>query len=105
MGVAPLLLVGREERAEIAQPGGPEHGIDHGMGEDVGIGVPREPPVVRHLDPAQEQGAILPEPVGVIADAHPRAHPSASILRLRASKTAIRSTPQLRISLTARSYA
>ena len=106
VGVAPALLVGREVGAEVAEPGGAEHRVDHGVGDDVGVGVALEPQVVLDLDPAEHQPPPGGEPVAVVADPDPRpaGHPSGSMRRSRCSKTQISSTPQPRIASTARSY-
>ena len=108
MGVSPALLVRREQRADVPQPGRPEHGVDHGVREDVGVGVALEADLVRNLDAAQHEPAPRGEAVGVVADPDPgahrgssQAHPSGSSRRSRRSNTAICSIPQSRIAATA----
>ena len=103
MCVAPPFLVRGKEGPEIAQPRRAEDGVDHGVGEDVGVGVALEAAIVGNLDPAENQRAPLREPVRVVANADAGAHPSGSRRRRRRSNTASSSMPQLRISLTARS--
>ena len=103
VGVSPALLVGREQRAEVAEPGSPEHGVDHGVGEDVGVGMAVQADLVWDLDAAEHEPASRGEPVGVVADPDPgaNAHPSGSSRRFRRSKTAICSIPHSPISETA----
>ena len=115
VGVAPPLLVGREELAEVAEPAGAEQGVDHRVGEDVGVGVAGEAAVVLDLDPAEHQRLALDQAVAVVADADPDAPSAASPSRsstsaglerrlgqrlqaraLLPSKTQIRSDPELR---------
>ena len=52
--------------------GGAEQGVDHGVGEHVGVGVAGEAARVLDLDPAEDQAAALGEAVAVVAD--PDAH-------------------------------
>ena len=72
VGVAPGLVVVGEERADVALAGGAEQGVDHGVGEHVGVGVPGEAARVIDLDPAEDEAAPLGEAVAVVAD--PDAH-------------------------------
>ncbi len=107
VGVSPALVVRREQRAEVPQAARSEHGVDHGVGEHVGVGMALEASLVRDLDAAEHQPAPSGEAVGVVADpdpgAHrpPGAHPSGSRRRSRRSNTAISSIPQSRIAATA----
>ncbi len=104
MGVSPALLVGREQRSDVAEPGSPEHGVDHGVGEDVGVGMAVQADLMWDLDATEHEPASRGEPVGVVADPDaqgPEAHPSGSSRRFRRSKTAICSIPQSPISETA----
>ena len=55
-------------------PGGAEQGVDHRVGEHVGVGVAGEAALVLDLDPAEDQPAALGEAVAVVAD--PDAHPA-----------------------------
>ena len=71
VGVAPLLLVGWEQGPEVTEPGRAEQRVDHGVGQNVGVGVPGEPPLVRYLHPAEDEAAALREPVAVVADPDP----------------------------------
>ena len=96
VGVAPALLVVGEERADVAAAGGAEQGVDHRVGEDVGVGVPGEAALVLDLDPAEDQAAALREAVAVVADpdassaqSSRTAAPSGSRRRWRRSKTQI----------------
>ena len=83
VGVAPALVVGREVRAEVAEPGRAEQRVDHGVGDHVGVGVALEPSVVLDLDPAEDQPPPGGEAVAVVAD--PDAHqPSGSMPPLAA---------------------
>src|SRR5262249_29247011 len=110
--VLPLLLVWWEELAQIAEATGPEQGVDHGMGEHIGVGMPGEAPLVFDLHPADHQPLPGLEAMAVIADAHPKRHqpctssgagiwaplpalPSGSRRRSRRSKTQISSTPSV----------
>src|SRR4051794_25698729 len=43
----PARIAGREMRANVAVGQRAENGIDHGMQDDVGVGVPNQAPVVR----------------------------------------------------------
>ena len=74
VGVAPALVVVGEQGADVAEAAGPEQGVDHGVGEDVGVGVALEPELVLDLDPAEDQRAARAEAVAVVADPDP-AHP------------------------------
>src|SRR5262249_43521611 len=114
--VSPLLLVGREELPEVPEPAGAQQGVDHRMGEDVGVRVPRETAIVLDLDPPDQQSLALGEAVAVVPDADPQRHqapappepepsaapspvrPSGSSRLRRCSKTEIRSTPRERSS-------
>ena len=105
VGVAPLLLVGREQRPEIAEAGCAEDRVDHRMGEDVGVGVAgrararggsRRPPRTSRR-PASNRCASYPMPTRTLI-LDPRAtHPNGSSVRRRRSNVAISSTPQPRI--------
>ena len=101
VGVSPALVVRREQRAEVPEPGRSEHGVDHGVGEHVGVGMALEASLVRDLDAAEDQPAARGEAVGVVAHPDPGAHPSGSKRRSRRSNTAILSIPQSRIAATA----
>ena len=69
VGVAPALVVVGEERADVAHAGGAEQGVDHRVGEHVGVGVAGEAALVLDLDPAEDQAPPLGEAVAVVADA------------------------------------
>ena len=103
-----MLLVVRKEVADVAEPGGAEQGVDHRVGEDVGVGVAGEAAVVLDLDPAEHKPLALHEAVAVVASpdriANPAAHPSGSSLRLRPSNTQISFTPISPRNSTARAY-
>ena len=68
----PPLLLGREERADVAPARGAEQRVDHRVGEDVGVGVAGQTALVLDLDPAEDQASTLGEAVAVVAD--PDAH-------------------------------
>jgi hypothetical protein len=87
--------------ADVAQPGGAEQGVDHGVGEHVGVGVPVEAELVGDLDPAEQQRPALDEAVGVEADAEAGTHPSGSSRRSRPSNTTSSLTPRSPSSSTA----
>ena len=72
VGVAPALVVVGEEGADVAAAGGAEQGVDHRVGEHVGVGVAGEAARVLDLDPAEDEPAALGEAVAVVAD--PDAH-------------------------------
>ncbi len=72
VGVAPALVVVGKEGADVAAAGGAEQGVDHGVGEHVGVGVAGEAARVLDLDPAEDQAAPRGEAVAVVAD--PDAH-------------------------------
>jgi hypothetical protein len=129
---ASRVVVG-EVGAEVAEAGGAEQRVDHGMGEDVGVGVAGEAALVLDLDPAEDERAAVVEAVAVVADpdrahgAHlrgsltrtesdmdarsrrtqsassPTAGPSGSSRRSRPSKTQISRTPRPSRNSTARS--
>ena len=67
----PVALVGvGEVVAYVLEPCRPEQGVRDGVGEDVGIGMAREPLVERNLNPAEDELALLVRPgegVGVYA--------------------------------------
>jgi hypothetical protein len=74
--------------ADVPGAGGAEQGIDHGMRDDVGIGMTAEPALVRDLHPAEDQRPSLLEAVAVVPDPDPkarRAHPILSSRRSRPS--------------------
>ena len=92
VGVAPQLVGVGEVLADVAEPGGAEQRVDDRVGEDVGVGVARQPAVARNLDPAQDQRPAGLEAVGVDADAG--AHqPIGSSRRVRPSNTDSSVTP------------
>ena len=79
-----------------------EQGVDHRVGEDVGVGVAGEAELVLDLDAAEDQRAALGEAVAVVADPDghpaefsPTAAPSGSRRRSRPSKTQISADAQL----------
>ena len=67
----PVALVGvGEVVAYVLEPCRPEQGVRDGVGEDVGIGMAREPLVERNLNAAEDELALLVRPgegVGVYA--------------------------------------
>ena len=94
VGIAPALVGVGKVLAAVAEAGSAQQRVDGGVREDVGIGVPGEPLLrARDLHPAEHQRAPRGEPVRVVADTRPGAHPSGSRRRSRPSKTAISSTP------------
>src|ERR1044071_9044414 len=105
VGVAPLLVVVRKQRADVAAAGSAEDRVDHGVGEYVGVGVPGEPARVLDLDAAEDQRASVREGVAVAADAdhQPTRLPNGASWRRRCSKTHISSTPRSSRKATARS--
>ena len=87
VGVAPALVVVGEERADVADAGGAEQRVDHGVGEDVSVGVALEAALVLDLDPAEDQPAAGGEAVAVVADPDRSARLGSSE-RLRAAPAA-----------------
>ena len=63
--------IGREEPAEVAQPGRAEQGIGQGVECDVTVGMAGQTRRARDLDPAQAQRRARPERVAVMADPGP----------------------------------
>ena len=53
----PALVVVGEHRADVAAAAGAEQGVDHRVGEDVGVGVAGEAKLVLDLDAAEDQPA------------------------------------------------
>src|SRR6478672_7439072 len=98
IGPLPPLVVVGEHRADVAAAGGAEDGVDHGVDEDVRVGVAGEAAGMVDLDPAQNQAPALGEAVAVIADAdhglQPTRLPSGARRRCRRSKTQISPTPR-----------
>ena len=72
-------LVGRvgvgEQGADVAQAGGTQDGVDHGVRRHVGVGVAGEAELVVDGKTAEHEAPIRREPVGVEADADPRRQP------------------------------
>src|SRR5680860_1751813 len=76
VGVAPALIGVGEVQADVAETGGAQERVDHGVGEHVGVGVAGEAVFgLGHLHPTQHQTAALAEAVRVVPDARARAHP------------------------------
>ena len=65
--------VGREEPAEVAQPGGPEQRVGDGVEHDVAVRVTGQGRRAVDLDPAEAQGRARPERMAVVADPRPDA--------------------------------
>src|ERR687898_2044345 len=71
VSVAETLLGGREMLADVAQRGRTEDRVGDGVEQDIGVGMPVQPPIVRDLDPAEDQTPSRREAMSVVADAGP----------------------------------
>ena len=69
-------LVGREEPAEIAQPGGTQQRVGDRVERDVAVGMTVEPRRAGDLDAAEPQRLARPERMAVVADPGPRRRPA-----------------------------
>ena len=71
-GVLPTRLAGRKMPADIALGERAVNGVAQRVDADIGVGMPGEPAVMRHLDAAQDQAAALGQRMHVIAGADAR---------------------------------
>ena len=60
--------------ADIAQAGGPQERIGHGMTDHVGVGVTDQPARMLDLESAQDQWPPLDQSMGVVTDPNPHVH-------------------------------
>src|SRR6186997_488 len=107
VGVLEGRIVVGEHLADVAAAVGAEQGVDHRVGEDVGVGVALEPQVVLDLDAAEDQPATGGEAVAVVAEAdhgQRTLSPRGARVRWRCSKTHISPIPSSSMNRTARSY-
>src|SRR3989337_4182620 len=75
--------------ADVSLARGPQHRIDHGMGEDIGVRVTVESLFERDLDSPENQWAAGDQGMNVVADADPDPAPSR---RLRITSARSRSS-------------
>ena len=72
-GVGPLRLAAAEVAADVAEPRGAEHGVNHRVSRTVAVGVSLEACFsVRPLEPGEPEGTSGHEAVYVGTDADPR---------------------------------
>ena len=65
-----LVRVGKQ-LANVAQGGGTEDRIGDRVQQHVGVAVPDQVPVVRHLDAAQQQRSAIRQPMRVVPNSDP----------------------------------
>ena len=65
-------VAGREQAAEVAQPGRAEQRVGDGVQRDVAVGVAVQPRRAVDLMPPSRSGVARPERMAVVADARPR---------------------------------
>ena len=68
VGALPARIVRREQRADVAEPGGAEHRVDQRVRDHVAVGVAGEPARMVELDAAEDERHALDERVRVDAD-------------------------------------
>ena len=69
VGAVPARVAGGEERADVAEPCGPEHGVDESVCDHVAVRVPREPAGMVDRDAAEHEPHVVLERVRVDAEA------------------------------------
>jgi hypothetical protein len=71
-GACPSVVGGREEDPDVAKGGRSEQGVNDGVDQDIGVGVPDEAAVVGDGDAAEDEGTVRAELMGVeaVADSH-----------------------------------
>ena len=72
VGVAEALVGGGEMLTDVTQGGRAEECVDDGMEQDIGVGMPVQPPVVRDLDAAENQAPSRSKAMSVVADTDPK---------------------------------
>ena len=90
VGAPPALVVVGEHRADVAAAAGAEDGVDHRVGEDVGVGVAGEAALVLDLDPAEDQRAARRRSGGCRSRCRPSAQPTRLAERRQAAAGAAR---------------
>ncbi len=72
MGAGELGAIHAEVRADVAEAGGGEQGVDDRVGDGVSVAVTREGDLARPFEPGEPQRAVTAERVHVGPDAHLR---------------------------------
>ena len=88
VGAAPALVGVGEVVPDVAETRSAQQGVDHRVGQHVGVRVAVEPALERDLDPSEDQPAPLGEAVRVVSEADPHTvAPIGSRRRRRPSNT------------------